>query len=157
MHPLRKLLVFGTNKLLQQGLITLDVDGIDRRGVNKGHIFDQIAEKHSVILWREVGFHELQISVWWDYDHTKHPQANLQGSYQERFTTSTPLAKENKLPLFVGAVASGWLERKDSKHLQGIGRGGILDHYIRRSNRQELISLPDPKPMGYQLEGAFYM
>ena len=99
----------------------------------------------------------MQISVWWDYDHKKHPQADLQGSFQEKFATRAPLAKENKLLLFVGAVASGWLERKDGKYLQGMGRRGILDHYIRRNDHQKLISLHDPKPMGFKIEGAFHI
>jgi hypothetical protein len=151
MHHHRKLLVLGINHLLQAGEITLD-----EKEIPSGHVFVPIAGKPSVILWSSIGLGELRVSVWWNYDHEKHPQANLSGNYRENFTTSAPVAKRSKYSQFVGATASGWLERKEGKWLQGTGFHGIFDAYVRRDARNQLATLQDPTPVDYASEGRFF-
>ena len=152
MHHHRKLLILGINHLLAIKAITLDEEEAP-----SGHVFASIAGRPSVILWSSIGFGELRVSVWWDYDHAKHPQANSSGASREAFTTSAPLAKRSKYPVFVGATASGWLERKDGKWLQGKGPENIFDAYVRRDARNVLAVVQDPTPSGYGAEGRFYI
>ncbi len=152
MHHHRKLLVLGTNHLLDAGVITLD--DVE---VAPGHRFTTLGGRPSVILWRSIGSGELRVSVWWDYDHSRHPQADLAGNARESFSTSAPLAKRSKYPQFVGAVASGWLERKEGKWLQGKGFHGIFDAYVRRDARLTLGAMKDPVPEGYEAEGRFIL
>ena len=155
MHPLRKLLILGANHLLSTGAVSLDAhDGSKQKS---GHIFADIAGRPSVILWHDIGHEEMRISVWWDYDHAHHPQANKEGNFREQFHTSAPLAKRQHYPKFVGAVASGWLERATGKYLQGEGIKGIFDRYVRRDRASELAELATPTPTGFRAEGRVHM
>jgi len=95
--------------------------------------------------------------VWWKYDHSRHPQAELGGSSREQFKTSLPLAKKQHYPKFVGVTVSGWLERKTGKHLQGKGQKGLFDVYTRRGEKEILKSLSDPSPSGFKAEGKFFL
>lgn len=87
----------------------------------------------------------------------QHPRANSLGNAKEQFSLSRPLAKQTHYPKFVGATASGWLERKTSRHLQGIGKQGIFDTYLRRDVKDVLRSLQAPVPEGYAAEGKLFM
>ncbi|MGQ2979197.1 MAG: hypothetical protein ACT6Q9_05810 [Polaromonas sp.] len=150
MHNLRKLLVLAVNQLLERRLISLDGEN------EQGHLLTTIAGEPSVVNWRGIGSQELQISVWWKYDHSKHPQADLQGSYRETFTGTAPLAKSQHYPKFVGAFASAWLERSTAKHLQGRGAKHIFKHYVRRGESENLDAIPTPVPNGFDAEGKFF-
>jgi hypothetical protein len=146
----RKLLILATNHLLQNKLISLD-------GTDEGeqHCEAVIAGRNSIILWHDIGCQELRISIWWDYDHSKHPQANLIGNSKERFLTSEPLAKRQHYRRFVGAVLSGWLEREKGKYLQGKGKRGLFDLYRRQDAVAPLEALPVPHAEGFLAEGKF--
>lgn len=158
MYPHRKLLILGTNILLERKLISLKADEDDYGTENqKGHIFVDIENNLSVVLWENIGFSELRISVWWKYNHDKHPQANLSGNARENFRTSEPLAKRSKYRDFVGVTVSGWLERRTGKYLMGKGRRGLTGLYTRKDDKLELEKLPIPKPNGYLPEGKFIM
>jgi len=158
MHPLRKLVVLGTNELIKAGKLSLAPPATDIADRNdSGHIFVELAGKPAVVLWTAIGFGEVQISVWWDYDHSKHPQAELKGACRESFQTSAPLAKRQHLKKFVGIVVSAWLERKEGPHLQGKGEDNLFDRYVRRGEIATFKALPDPIPMGYKAEGKFFM
>jgi hypothetical protein len=153
MDSLRKLLVLGTNELVRAKHIDLNGD-TDVEGV----IDATLAGRPAKIMWRGIGYGEIQISVWWDYDHGSHPQANLQGNRRESFNTAAPLAKRQHYPKFVGAVAAGWLERRKGKYLQGKGgRQGIFESYLRRDAQAALKALPDPKPTGFEAEGRVHL
>lgn len=152
MHWGRKLLVLGLNHLLDHGLISLDGNGGER-----GHCEAEIAGRPSMILWSDAGFQELRLSIWWNYDHSRHPQANLRGNSREEFRTSRPLAKSHRYREFVGATVSAWVERDQGKYLQGRAAKHLFDVYLRQGSKVALDALEDPVPKGFAIEGRFMM
>lgn len=159
------LLGHALNELLERGLVNLnELDDTN------GSIECELLGKSSVINWHGIGHGEIRLSVWWDYDKTKHPQ-HLEGRYKnksvnpdsnhvEKYTTSTPLAKPAKYKEFVGVVCSTWIERKEGKYLQtrdGKGSDSTFDNYIRQSTRPELQDIPNCSPNGFELTGRFHM
>jgi hypothetical protein len=157
-NPHRKLLIWAVNKLVNDGQIKLVVSGKDQKDRDEqGHLITQLFGEPTVIVWSNAGYEEVRVSVWWKYDHSRHPQANLQGNSRERFQTSAPLAKRQHYPKFVGVTVSGWLERKNGPHLQGKGSEGLFDIYTRRGEMPALEALPAPEPLGFGAEGKFYL
>ncbi|MGH8506912.1 MAG: hypothetical protein ACRETM_13290, partial [Stenotrophobium sp.] len=152
MHWGRKLLVMGINHLVDQNLLSLD-----GAGGEKGSCETVITGRRSMIIWADVGFREVRISIWWDYDHSRHPQANLKGNSRESFEGSSPLAKRSRYKHFVGATASGWIERENGKYLQGKGRSGIFDLYLRQDSAAVIASATGQQPKGFLPEGKFMM
>ena len=110
-----------------------------------------------MILWSDAGFQELRLSVWWNYDHSRHPQANLQGNSREEFQTSRPLAKSQRYREFVGATVSAWIERERGKYLQGRAGKHLFDTYLRQDSKLVLDAIEDPVPKGFAIEGRFMM
>jgi len=151
MQAHRKLLVLGLNELLAQNLLSLTDEGD-----SQGYIMTKIAGEDAVLLWQTIGSEEVQISVWWKFDHSKHPQAQLDGAYRERFSSSSPLAKSQHYPKFVGATVSGWLERKTGKYLMGRHSQGLFGTYMRRGEREVLDAIPVPVANGFKVEGKFF-
>lgn len=152
-NPFRNLLVSAVNVLLDKHLISLDGQSADNED---GHTFVELLGYPSVVIWRSISYDELEISVWWKYNHELHPQANLNGNARENFNSSTPLADKSHYKKFVGVVTSGWLERRTGKYLMGDGGEAILKHYTRRGEKQELEKLPFQKPIGFKSDGKFY-
>lgn len=151
----RKLLIAGMNELLNLQLISLNAP---KNSVEEhGHVFLEIFGYPSVVMWSDIGFEELRISVWWKYNHSLHPQANLTGNYKEKFNCASPLAKRQHYKKFVGITASGWLERRTGKYLQGKNNSGIFEIYTRRGEKEELEKFPIPQPKGYKIEGKFHI
>lgn len=154
--PYRKLLIAATNELLQRGLITLESKSGIYSHESKGHVLLDLFGFPSVVLWDDIGFEELRISVWWKYDHSLHPQANLTGNSREKFSMSSPLAARPYYKKFVGVTASAWLERRTGKHLQGENRDKIFDIYTRKGELTEIEKLPCLQPKGFLAEGKFF-
>lgn len=152
MHWGRKLLVLGLNYLIKRGLLSLDGTGGE-----SGHCEAMIAGRRSMLIWADAGFQELRLSVWWNYNHSRHPQANLLGNSREGFRTSQPLAKSHRYREFVGATVSGWVERERGKYLQGKGAKHLFDTYLRQGSKVVLDAAEDPRPTGYETEGKFMM
>jgi len=117
------------NKLIEQNYISLNFEDVNEEN-EEGHIACRIFRYNSVIIWRNIGFGELHISIWWKYNHNNHPQANLKGNQKENFNLSQPLANRNQYRKFVGVTASCWLERKRGKYIQGTNRESIFDTYM---------------------------
>ena len=153
MNPYRKLLIAAVNELLYKDLISLN--SRNENYLNRGHTLTELFGYTTVILWEDIGLEELRISVWWKYDHLLHPQANLDGNAREQFTCSSPITKKQHYKKFVGAVASGWLERKEGKYIQGVNNRGIFETYIRKGEKEELEKILTPEPNGYKSEGKF--
>ncbi|WP_261456683.1 hypothetical protein [Serratia marcescens] len=162
MSPLLKLAVMAINTLQEQNAISLDASGHHGSLQKKtGHIFTQLAGRPTVISWSDAGFDELRISVWWDYDHSKHPQAYPElpdsDDRKEKFRTSQPLCKPHHYPKFVGVTLSFWLERRNGKWIQfKDGKFQVFGRYIRRGMQTELDTLPVTKPNGFEVSGKFY-
>jgi hypothetical protein len=152
MHAHRKLLVLGFNELLAQNLVSLNDEGDSR-----GHIMARIGGEDAVLLWQTIGFEEIRISVWWKFDYSKHPQAQLDGPYRESFNGASPLAKSQHYSKFVGATVSGWLERKTGKYLMGKNAEGLFETYMRRGEREVVDAIPNPVPNGFKMEGKFFL
>lgn len=151
----RNLLVAAINELLKNELISLNSDD-DNKLKKDGHSFVTLLGFPSVVLWQDIGYEEIRISVWWKYDHSNHPQSNLTGNSRENFTLPSPLAKRQHYKKFVGIVVSGWLERKTGKYIQGKNNESIFDVYTRSGEKTELEKLPVQKPNNFEIEGKFY-
>lgn len=154
-NPYRNLLVAAINELLKNGLISLNAPTNVVSNREDGHFLTTLFDFPSVVLWQDIGFEELRISVWWKYDHTMHPQANLKGNDRENFNHSSPLANRQHYKKFVGVVASAWLERKTGKYIQGKNNESIFDVYTRNGEKAELEKLPIQNPKGFKIEGKF--
>lgn len=152
--PYRNLLVSAVNKLIEENYISLNLEGVNEEN-EEGYIACKIFGYSSIIIWRNIGFGELHISIWWKYNHKNHPQANLKGNQKENFNLSQPLANRNHYSKFVGVVASCWLERKQGKYIQGVNRESIFDIYTRKGELKHLKELPIIKPKGYEISGPF--
>jgi hypothetical protein len=156
-NPYRKLLIAGTNELLKGCLITLNGKEGKYPHEDNGHVFLDLFGFPSVVLWSDISFEELRISVWWKYNHALHPQANLTGNSRESFSMSSPLASRLLYKNFVGVTVSAWLERRTGKHLQGSNQECLFDLYTRKGEKQALEKLPYPAPNGFFAEGKFFM
>ncbi len=146
----------------------------------------ELIGKPTVINWSYISCGEIRVSVWWNFDKTKHPQ-HLEGGFKnkvildglsdneqkkywgtnkgifstsntvEKYQTDEPLAKKGKYKEFVGVLCSTWIERKDGKYLQTEGGRRIFGSYIRSRDKNELCIIPDCKPYGFSLDGRFHM
>lgn len=67
-NPYRNLLVAAINEVLDKNLITLNATTPPQQD---GHVFVDLFGFPSVVLWQDIGFEELRISVWWKYNHSK--------------------------------------------------------------------------------------
>lgn len=154
--PYRNLIVAALNKLVEGNYISLTPNTSDNDQEN-GHIFLDLFGEPSVVLWIDGGFDELIISVWWKYDHSKHPQANLEGNSREKFQLSRPLASKIHYKKFVGVVTHCWLERRIGQYLQGEDRDHVTVTYTRNGELEYLKKCPVQKPIGYKSNGPFHM
>lgn len=150
--PYRNLLVEAINVLVENNHISLDLDEVDEYN-EFGYVFHELFGYNSVISWSNIGLGELRISVWWKYNHGKHPQANLEGRAREKFLSTEPLAKRSHYRKFVGVVASCWLERDTGKYIQGKKRRGIFNTYTRKGELEALRKLKTAIPKGYKDSG----
>ncbi|MGP2836378.1 hypothetical protein ACTVKO_23965 [Serratia nevei] len=163
MTPLHRLAVMAINTLLEHDAITLETSEADGKSREKaGHIFTELAGKPTVINWDDIGFEELRISVWWDYDHSKHPQAYPDlpdsDSRKEKFRTTQPLGYLHHYPKFVGVKLSFWFERQDGKWIQcRNGKFNGVDCYVRKDMQAALEALPAVEPNGFESVGKFYL
>lgn len=149
MNPHRKLFVLALNELLNKNLLTIHWDGSSRD--NDGFLETTIAEKNTVINWRDHGSGEILITVWWNYEESRDPRAS------EKSHSQTPLAHRSRYQDFVGVVASIWLERERGRYLQGKGSEHIGNKYARKGELEILRALPNPEPIGYLVEGKFIL
>lgn len=156
MNPYRKLLVHGVNELIKLKKIKLDDEPTHEESKNL-YCECVIYGYKSIVVCNEISHGEIQVSVWWKYNHDKHPQANSIGRSKESFNLSSPLAKRSHYPKFVGIVCSAWLERKTNKHLQGTGNEFIHDRYTRKGELNELKRLSNPVPNGFEVEGKIFL
>lgn len=154
--PYRNLLVSAVNELVSRNLISLEYTTPDPNAEPDGYVLTELHGFSTAILWQHISYGEIRVSVWWKYEHVKHPQANLAGNARENFSGSSPLANSSQYRKFVGVVASAWLERKTGKYLQGTDRSSIFDIYTRRGEKDTLEKIPPQKPKGFMPEGKFF-
>ncbi len=148
MDPHRRLLAHGVNEIIRAGQISLDYQGIDTE--DRRYISTEIGGHPSLVQWRDNGSGEIFFTVWWKYSRAEH-EKYLRGAWPP----STRLVKRRRLPEIFGATVCGWLMRGGRAFLEGKGRNGMHDLYMRRRDAWRLHSLPDPHPIAFDLEGLF--
>ncbi|MCS3605047.1 hypothetical protein M2371_004301 [Buttiauxella sp. BIGb0471] len=165
---LSNLATHGLNAAIAAGRLSLteptppqDVNDCNSHEDEKGYMFTEIGGRPAVVNWQNVGWGELRVSVWFDFDVDKHPQINLTGNSKETFTGARPLAKNQHYPKFVGAFVAFWLERRTGVYIQTRdgqpGAIATIESYIRRRSLPDLEALPQAVPNGYKLYGKFRM
>ena len=117
LHPLRRLAAHGLNELVVRELVSACPVQHET-----GHIATRIADRPTMVLWTDVGGGELRLSVWWDFNLGRHPQAGGQEWVRETFQSATPLARRARYAEFVGATVSCWVERRCGVLAAGAGR-----------------------------------
>lgn len=176
------LLGHALNLLIQKGLIDIS----STADADDSYLECELIGNPAVINWSYISYGEIRISVWWNFDKTRHPQ-HLEGGYKnkvlldhlpdqeqrkymgtnkgiystsntvERYQTEEPLAKQSKYKDFVGVLCSTWIERKDGKYLQTEGGKRIFGSYIRARDKKSLCTIPNCQPEGFNLAGRFHM
>ncbi|WP_261369111.1 hypothetical protein [Yersinia rohdei] len=147
---LLNLIVIALNEAIRLGKIDLNGTSGESSKQKNAYFTMVIGGKQTVVNWLDIGCDELRLSVWWDYDHSRHPQQT-----SEKFQCSRPIAKHEKLVKFVGACASCWLERQTGKYIMGKNGDALFETYVRRTSAIELNSLPSEPPMGYEISGRY--
>ncbi|HGC8063920.1 TPA: hypothetical protein ACI1IR_001177 [Yersinia enterocolitica] len=147
---LLNLIVIALNEAIKLGRIDLNGTSGKPDEQKHAHFTMIIGGKQTVVNWFDMGADELRFSVWWDYDHSKHPQQR-----SEKYQCSKPIAKSTKLVGFIGACASCWLERQTGKYIMGKNGDHLFETYIRRSSAIALNSLPPEQPIGYKVSGRY--
>ena len=136
------------------------VDMSSTKDADSGYLECSLLGESSVIIWRYIGYGEIILAVWWQFDKTKHPQHadGFRGikpaeNCLESFSCTSPLAIRSKYKDFVGVVCSTYVERKTGKYLQTDNGTFINDVYVRRSTAKDLMTIPDCVPNGFSLAG----
>jgi len=176
------LLGHALNLLIKKGLI--DMSSTDEADSN--YLECELLGKTTIVNWSYISYGEIRMSVWWNFDKTKHPQ-HLEGGYKnriiidnlsaneqmkyagkrkgifsngnnvEKYQMDKPLAKSSKYIDFVGVLCSTWVERENGKYLQTEGGRRIHNSYVRTRDKKELCSIPNCRPLGFELDGRFHM
>ena len=154
-YPLRFLLHHGISELIKRGKVNLEFDPKIKE--EDGYIFLDLFGHPSVLIWRHIGFEEVEVTVWWKYDHQNHPQKDSKGNARESFNGGEPLAQKSKFKDFVGVVVLGWLERKTGKYLMGKGNKGICKHYARKGEVELLRQINFELSSDFDFEGKVFV
>lgn len=175
------LLGHALNLLIKKNLI--DMNSLN--DATDGHLECELLGKTTVILWSYISLGEIRLSVWWDFDKSKHPQ-HLEGGYKskvlldnlsneerrkydfskkgidsenravEKYASFEPMARRSQYKDFVGVVCSTWVERRNGKHLQAGDDGSRVNNsYVRTSNKVALCSILNCIPNGFKLYVGF--
>lgn len=176
------LLGHALNRLVNKNLIDMG----STEDAEPGFLECELEGKPTIINWHYAGYGEIRLSVWWNFDKTRHPQ-HLEGGYRdkvlldelpeseqrkywgtnkgiystsnsvEKYQTAEPLAKKSRYRDFIGVLCSTWVERKDGKYLQTEKGNRISSSYIRKADKEALCNVSDCIPNGFSLTGKFHM
>jgi len=176
------LLGHALNKLISKNIIEMECT----EDAEPGYLECDLEGKPTIINWHYAGYGEIRLSVWWNFDKTKHPQ-HLEGGYKdkvlldnlsqpeqrkywgtnkgiystsntvEKYQTAEPLAKKSRLKDFIGVLCSTWVERKNGKYLQTEKGNRISNSYIRKADKESLCNVSDCIPNDFSLTGKFHM
>jgi len=150
--PYKNLIILAVNKLIDENHISLNRADVNLES-ESGHAFIDLFGEASVVLWIKGVENELLISVWWKYNKSQHPQANLKVGKIENYKIPEPLGKKYNYKNFVGVIASCWLTRTNGKFLQDTNQKNISNIYTRKGELSKLKEMPIQNPKGY---GASY-
>jgi hypothetical protein len=176
------LLGHALNKLISKNLINME----STEDAESGYLECELEGKLTIINWHYVGFGEIRLSVWWNFDKTMHPQ-HLKGGYKdkvlldklseseqrkywgtkkgiystsdtvEKYQTAEPLAKKSRYKDFIGVICGTWVERKDGKYLQTEEGNRITNSYVRKADKEALCKVSDCIPNNFSLTGKLHM
>jgi len=73
------LLGHALNLLIKKNLIDMN----STEDADSSYLECELLGKSSIINWNYINFGEIRLSVWWNFDKTKHPQ-HLEGGYKNR-------------------------------------------------------------------------
>lgn len=133
------LMVAGVNALVEQRAITLEDPKHSSHEVPDAQArFTHQDGTPCIAIARDVGWGELEIVV--AYDPTQDVRAGSGGVRKE----------------FGRASASGWLERRTSRHLQKLDRISSTFFYCDRSALQALAAAA-VEPQGFARTGKFFL
>lgn len=152
----RKLLVLSVNHLVTEKNFSLIASATDFQPVC-GWTQASVAGYPSIIIWKEGESAQIQVSLWWNYDHAANPLSRAGKRKSETFDTTQPVAPKDQYSKFIGGTVSGWIERQSGIFLQGVDRQGLFDTYLRRDMFEILDMLSVPRALGYRAEGKFYL
>lgn len=145
---LRNVLVGGTNALVRSDQIGLSYN--PKLEAENGYLKETLLGKLCVVSWNGIGSGELRISVWFDYKEEFH-------LYPSDYNSPRPIPKRCPLYKVVSACASGWLERKTGKFLQGVGVNDLHPKsYLSYEGELYLSQQPMLKPEGFEASGRFF-
>ncbi|EIC0790800.1 hypothetical protein LB938_004366 [Salmonella enterica] len=164
---MHNLVIHAVNGLLARDLITMEYTEEsgnyyrteDMPPKEKGHAIFDICGYKSFVSWRNVGWGELQIHVWFDVDLEKMiADGKTYGMTLDGFADfSTPRTVFNSLN-FSAAICGCWIERKTGKYIQcrkDKHLSSCIRPYLNPKKREQLESLPEAIPAGYAKHGAF--
>lgn len=146
MCPQRNVLTYGFNAAVREGVIDPGLPSMGLAGEKLGHVHTIIGGRPAVVLW-QIDFHNYMLfSVWFYYDHSKHPQKDLPGASSEKFSDAKPVAKRKHYQKFVGAVVSGRIDLNDD-YFQGFDPDEVWTEYTRSDAKNALRGLPEVEPL----------
>ncbi len=107
-------------------------------------IFTVIEGKKSKISWRDIGYGEVRITIWW-------------GIKPACVDVPTTKPFNRNMVDALDVCCSGWLERREGIWLQGYGGDFIFDTYCAKSAELDLFSIPEIETNGYNKEGKKFI
>jgi hypothetical protein len=135
MNILRNLLTEAINHTIKEKKVDL-YSLNDIEGQCKCKIFDTL----SFIEWRGIDHGEIRFTIYWGID--------------QKSTQANKLQLLNGEILSFLASASGWLERKDGKWLQGIHNESITNSFCTSDAKKELAIQPKILGLGFKKSGV---
>ena len=138
-RKMRDLLCLSINTIIKQGELVLNVQ---RDEPIRKMIFTEIAGKHSRITLRFYSEGEVSVTIFWNI------KEKCKG--MESYLT-IPLNRNKKEA--VDACCTGWLKREKKVWLEGVGRESIDSTFCARSCENDLLSIADVAPLGYNKTG----
>lgn len=143
-NHIRNLMIEAVNEAISANGITLDTAPIQA-----GYIFPTIFDRPAFVSWRDIGFDEVRVTLWWDYDGSN-------DAPNETYSATMPCVPRQHLPGLVGLTASVWFERRNGFHIQGTGSRGLFDTFVRKGIKHLIAGLPDAEPLGFKATGLVY-
>lgn len=149
-----KVMVSALNEIISKGCIDLDgksqTEDTDKQ---TGYIETVIFDKPTIINWKDAGYDELRISVWWDYTPELIPERKKYALSLCNQLTPKPQANARYYRYILGACGSCYLERRTGKFIIGDENNQFFDMYVREDSERLLKNAELAEPKGYQTHG----
>ncbi|HGJ5880554.1 MAG TPA: hypothetical protein ACHBZ9_16260 [Arsenophonus nasoniae] len=145
-----KLMVIALNEAIKSGHFDLNGRSADDRTKNR-HGYHEliIAGRRTIINWFDLGYDELRISVWWNYQPEMIPAKSKRfvESFPPRY--SMPQVYRPFFKYILWACGSCHFERRTGKFIYGKEGSQFFDIYINENATFYLDEIPSEEPQGY--------